>query len=312
MNLKQLEAFVSIADEGSFSRAAKSLFLTQPTVSAHISSLEQELNVRLFIRNTKEVNLSEDGKLLYGHAKQMVSLQKQIEMVFDKTRKEGSHCLRIAASSVPAQYLLPQILAQFSEKYPEEQFKLMETDSAKVVEQIVNYNADIGFTGTVFEKKHCQYIPFYQDELIIITPNSERFRKLKEVRDTEEGQQNEDKMWIQKEPVILREEGSGTRREAERLLKNMGIDLEDLNIVASMENQETIKRSVSRGIGISIISRLAAEEELREEKILEFPLSGKQGKRDINVVYNKNFQMSSLAGKFLRVVRESFKRGVIL
>ncbi|MBA4701061.1 MAG: LysR family transcriptional regulator [Ruminococcus sp.] len=303
MNLKQLEAFVSIADEGSFSRAAKSLFLTQPTVSAHISSLEQELNVRLFIRNTKEVSLSEDGKILYSHAKQMVSLQKQIEMVFDKTRKEGSHCLRIAASSVPAQYLLPQVLAQFSEKYPEEQFKLMETDSAKVVEQVVNYNVDIGFTGTVFEKKHCQYIPFYQDELIIITPNSEKFRKLKEVKDTGDGQRDEDKMWIQKEPVILREEGSGTRREAERLLKNMGINLEDLNIVASMENQETIKRSVSRGIGVSIISRLAAEEELREGKILEFSLGSKQGKRDINVVYNKNFQMSSLAEKFLRVVK---------
>lgn len=303
MNLKQLEAFVSIADEGSFSRAAKSLFLTQPTVSAHISSLEQELNVRLFIRNTKEVSLSEDGKILYSHAKQMVSLQKQIEMVFDKTRKEGSHCLRIAASSVPAQYLLPQVLAQFSEKYPEEQFKLMETDSAKVVEQVVNYNVDIGFTGTVFEKKHCQYIPFYQDELIIITPNSEKFRKLKEVKDTGDWQRDEDKMWIQKEPVILREEGSGTRREAERLLKNMGINLEDLNIVASMENQETIKRSVSRGIGVSIISRLAAEEELREGKILEFSLGSKQGKRDINVVYNKNFQMSSLAEKFLRVVK---------
>ncbi len=303
MNLKQLEAFVSIADEGSFSRAAKSLFLTQPTVSAHISSLEQELNVRLFIRNTKEVSLSEDGKILYSHAKQMVSLQKQIEMVFDKTRKEGSHCLRIAASSVPAQYLLPQVLAQFSEKYPEEQFKLMETDSAKVVEQVVNYNVDIGFTGTVFEKKHCQYIPFYQDELIIITPNSEKFRKLKEVKDTGDGQRDEDKMWIQKEPVILREEGSGTRREAERLLKNMGINLEDLNIVASMENQETIKRSVSRGIGVSIISRLAAEEELREGKILEFSLGSKQGKRDINVVYNKNFQMSSLAEKFLRIVK---------
>lgn len=303
MNLKQLEAFVAIADEGSFSRAAKSLFLTQPTVSAHISSLEQELNVRLFVRNTKEVNLSEDGKVLYSYAKQMVSLQKQIERVFDKTRKEGSHCLRIAASSVPAQYLLPQILAQFSEKYPEEQFKLMETDSAKVVEQVVNYNVDIGFTGTVFEKKHCQYIPFYQDELIIITPNSEKFRKLKEVKDTEDEQQGEDKMWIQKEPVILREEGSGTRREAERLLRNMGINLEDLNIVASMENQETIKRSVSRGIGVSIISRLAAEEELREGKILEFSLGSKQGKRDINVVYNKNFQMSSLAEKFLRIVK---------
>ncbi len=303
MNLKQLEAFVSVADEGSFSKAAKSLFLTQPTISAHISCLEQELNVRLFVRNTKEVKLSEDGKILYGYAKQIVSVQKQIEMVFDRSRKEGSHCIRIAASSVPALYLLPQILARFSEKYPREQFKLLETDSAKVVEQVVNYNVDIGFTGTVLEKKHCHYIPFYQDELIVITPNSKRFRQLRDELDQQNELQSADVMWIQNEPLILREEGSGTRKEAEKLMRNMGIKLENLNVVASMENQETIKRSVSKGIGISIISRLAAEEELREGKILEFPLGGKQGKRDINVVYNKNFQMSALTEKFLRIVK---------
>ncbi|MBO1700016.1 LysR family transcriptional regulator, partial [[Clostridium] symbiosum] len=76
---------------------------------------------------------------------------------------------------VPSQYLLPQILAKFSELYPRERFKIMETDSAKVVEQVINGNADIGFTGTVLEKKYCRYIPFYQDELVIITPNTEKF-----------------------------------------------------------------------------------------------------------------------------------------
>lgn len=301
MNLKQLEAFVSVAEDGSFSKAAKTLFLTQPTVSAHISSLEQELGVRLFIRNTKEVNLSEDGQTLYGYAKQMIVLQKKIEMQFDKTRKESSHCIRIAASSVPSQYLLPQILVRFSERYPKEQFKIMETDSAKVVEQVVNGNVDIGFTGTVLEKKYCQYIPFYQDELVVITPNSERFQHLRE----QGGEEREaEKLWIQHEPLILREEGSGTRREAEKLLKRMGIGLDSLKIVASMENQETIKRSVSKGIGISIISRLAAEDEIAEGKILSFPLNGQEGKRDINIVYNKNYQLSSLAERFLRVVNK--------
>ncbi|CUX16694.1 selenium metabolism-associated LysR family transcriptional regulator [Clostridium sp. C105KSO13] len=304
MNLKQLEAFVAIADEGSFSRAAKTLFLTQPTVSAHISSLEQELNVRLFVRNTKEVSLSEDGKILYSYAKQMISLEKQIEMTFDKTRKEGSHCIRIAASSVPAQYLVPQILERFSKKYPQEQFKLMETDSGKVVEQVVNYNVDIGFTGTVFEKKYCEYMPFYKDELVVITPNSEKFRKLIEEENAQPEGSNKNWMWIQNEPVILREEGSGTRKEAERLLKGMGINMDKLNIVASMENSETIKRSVSRGIGISILSRLAAEEELREGKILGFSFGGSnKGSRNINIVYNKNFQMSDLTEKFLKVVK---------
>lgn len=303
MNLKQIEAFVSVAEEGSFSKAAKALFLTQPTVSAHISSLEKELGVRLFVRNTKEVGLSVDGQMLYGYAKQMMTLQKKIEATFDQTRKEGSHCVHIAASSVPSQYLLPQILAAFSEKYPKEKFKIMETDSAKVVEQVVNGNVDIGFTGTVLEKKYCEYIPFYQDELVVITPNTEKFQNMHQAA----GQVRQTgKPWIGLEPLILREEGSGTRREAEKLLKKMEIDLDSLNIVASMENQETIKRSVSKGVGISIISRLAAEEEIREGKVLSFPLSGKAGRRYINVVYNKNFQLSNLAENFLRVVNRVY------
>lgn len=305
MNLKQIEAFVSVAEEGSFSKAAKALFLTQPTVSAHISSLEKELGVRLFVRNTKEVSLSEDGKLLYGHAKQMIILQKKIETAFDRTRKEGIHCIHIAASSVPSQYLLPQILAAFSERYPKEQFKIMETDSAKVVEQVVSGNVDIGFTGTVLEKKYCEYIPFYQDELVVITPNIARFREFhKDAGQTRESE----KAWIRQEPMILREEGSGTRREAEKLLKKMEISLDGVKIVASMENQETIKRSVSKGVGISIISRLAAEDEIREGKVLSFPLSGEAGKRDINVVYNKNFQLSALAESFLRIVNKVYPK----
>ena len=82
MNLKQLEAFVKVAEGGSFSKAAKDLFLTQPTISAHISSLEKELNARLFVRNTKEVSLSDDGTELYKYAKQMIDLQKKIRREF--------------------------------------------------------------------------------------------------------------------------------------------------------------------------------------------------------------------------------------
>ena len=113
MNLKQLEAFVQVAEGKSFSKAAKELFLTQPTISAHIASLERELNARLFVRNTKEVSLSEDGKDLYRYAKQIIDLQKQIEERFE-TEEEGSrHCITIAASTIPAQYLLLSLIHIF-------------------------------------------------------------------------------------------------------------------------------------------------------------------------------------------------------
>lgn len=299
MNLKQLEAFVHVAEGRSFSKAAKELFLTQPTVSAHIAGLEKELNARLFVRNTKEVKLSEEGKLLYDSAKQIVALQKKIEKTFLENEKKEEHCITIAASTIPAQYLLPEILVKFNEKYPNEQFKVIETDSAKVVEEVLNHSVDIGFTGTVLEKKDCKYIPFYQDELVVIAPNTEKFKKLQ--------QEATDIRWILQESVIMREEGSGTRKEAEKQLRKIGIDIEKLNIVASMENQEAIKKSVENGMGVSIISKLAAEEEMKKGQIIGFPLMKEDGKRDINVVYNKSFQLSHLSERFVKTVKEIYK-----
>lgn len=296
MNLKQLEAFVQVSESGSFSKAAKELFLTQPTISAHISSLEKELNVRLFIRNTKEVSLSDDGKDLYRYAKQITDLEKAIEERFYMDSDDGKHFITIAASTIPAQYLLPKILMCYRERYPKEQIKIMETDSSEVVTQVVDHMVDVGFTGTVLEKKHCKYIPFYKDELAVITPDTPEYRILKE-------QNRDDIDWIKRKPLILREEGSGTRKEAEKQLKSAGISMETLDIVASIANQETIKKSVKQGMGITVLSRLAAED---EDGLLIFPIPGADEGRDINLVYNKNYQMTRSADRFIQIVKEVY------
>ena len=296
MNLKQLEAFVQVSESGSFSKAAKELFLTQPTISAHISSLEKELNVRLFIRNTKEVSLSDDGKDLYRYAKQITDLEKAIEERFYMDSDDGKHFITIAASTIPAQYLLPKVLMCYRERYPKEQIKIMETDSSEVVTQVVDHMVDVGFTGTVLEKKHCKYIPFYKDELAVIAPDTPEYRILKE-------QNRDDIDWIKRKPLILREEGSGTRKEAEKQLKNAGISMEDLDIVASIANQETIKKSVKQGMGITVLSRLAAED---EDGLRIFPIPGADEGRDINLVYNKNYQMTRSADRFIRIVKEVY------
>ena len=296
MNLKQLEAFVQVSESGSFSKAAKELFLTQPTISAHISSLEKELNVRLFIRNTKEVSLSDDGKDLYRYAKQITDLEKAIEERFYMDSDDGKHVITIAASTIPAQYLLPKVLMCYRERYPKEQIKIMETDSSEVVTQVVDHMVDVSFTGTVLEKKHCKYIPFYKDELAVITPDTPEYRILKE-------QNRDDIDWIKRKPLILREEGSGTRKEAEKQLKNAGISMETLDIVASIANQETIKKSVKQGMGITVLSRLAAED---EDGLLIFPIPGADEGRDINLGYNKNYLMTRSADRFIRIVKEVY------
>lgn len=300
MNLKQLEAFVHVAEGGSFSKAAKELFLTQPTVSAHISSLEKELNVRLFIRNTKEVNLSDDGRELYKYAKQMIDLQKKIEERFSAKKEAGKHCISIAASSIPAQYLLPKVLLRFNEKFPDEQLRIIESDSSEVVTKVVDHMVDVGFTGTVLEKKHCKYLPFYKDELVIVTPATEKYLALQD-------EMPDDISWINQEAFIMREEGSGTRKEAEKQLQNAGIAVENLNVIASIGNQEAIKKAVRQGMGISVMSRLAAEDEIEAGKLLIFAIPGAAEGRDINLVYNKNYELSRSAERFIRVVKEVYK-----
>ena len=299
MNLKQIEAFVKVADTGSFSKAARDLYLTQPTISAHITSLEKELKARLFVRNTKEVRLSEDGEVLYQYAHRILILEKRIEEIFMEKSQKTAMEVRIASSSIPAHYLLPDILAGFQKAYPKEAFRLMETDSARVVDIVSENLVDIGFTGTKIDKKNCRYISLCKDELAIIMPNTEKYRRIQEV---EKGIS-----WLQKEPVMMREKGSGTRREAERCLKNAGVSLEKLNIIASIESTETIKRSVQNGIGVTVLSRLAAEEEINSGKVLEFPMDKEKNSRELYLVYNKEIPLSPAAEKFLKMVKAKYQ-----
>lgn len=301
MNLKQIEAFVLVAEKESFSETAKALFLTQPTISAHVSELEKELNLRLFARDKKKVTLTEDGKNFYEYAKQVTLLMKQIEEKFlAKEEADDNAEIVIAASSVPAQYLLAEIMFRFRLRYPQRQFVIKESDSAGVAEMVRMRQADIGFTGAKVSGKRCKYIPFYKDELVVITPNEEKYRWKQQFNSVAD--------WIRDEPLVLREEGSGTRKEALKILGKMGIEKGKLNIVASMESTETVKQSVAMGMGVSILSALAVQDVVSTGKVLGFPLGADVGVRDIYVVYNKDFGMTTTVKNFLRVMEKLYPK----
>ena len=298
MKLKQLEVFVAVADHKSFSRAAEALYLTQPTVSVYISGLEKELNAKLFVRNTKEICMTEQGTQLYQYAREMLILQDQIMELFAADSRKEKPRLVVAASTVPSRYLLPDILARYKEKYPYGQLELRESDSARVIEDVANHVVDVGFTGTLIENKSCRYLPFYEDELVVIMPNTDRYRAILE--------QEKGLEWICREPLLMREEGSGTRKEAEKQLRLSGLDVAKLHVAASVESTETIKRSVKNGIGITIISSLAVREEIAAGTVLAFPAGKNRSTRKLYLVYNNSYALSRQAEKLVKVVQELY------
>ena len=297
MNLKQLESLVLIIESRSFSQAAQKLFLSQPTISSQISLLERELKAQLLVRTTKEVYPTEDGKKLYTYAKQILRLQQSILEDF-KVNSEESNLLTLGTSSIVEQYILPEVLPKYLNKNNIE-FKISEGDSGQVIEKISNKEVELGLVGTKIENSNLIFEPFYKDKLVLITPVTKKYLKLKE-----EGFNISN---LLKEPIIMREEGSGTRKEINEFLKSKKINMSDLKIIATLNSTESIKRSVQNNMGISIMSHLAAEDFVKDNKVLVFEFEDMHMYRNLYIVRNKEMYMSKSALKFIKFMRDFFK-----
>lgn len=298
MNLKQLESFCYIIETNSFSEAAKKLFLTQPTISSHISLLEKELSTQLLIRTTKDVTPTDAGKKLYTYAKQMLQIQNTILEEFHVKSEDEKNVITLGASSIPEQYILPEILPKYLKKNKNE-FKIGRGDSFEIINQVVNKEIEIGLVGTQIETSNCIFEPFYKDKLVVITPVNQKYLQMKE-----EGFHIKD---LLKEPIIMREEGSGTRKEIKKFLNHMKINDGSLNIIATLNSTEAIKRSVANNMGISIISNLAVQDYIKDKRVLAFDLAEENIYRNLYIVRNKEMYMSKSSLKFIKFMREIFK-----
>ena len=297
MDFKQLEAFAAVAERMSFSEAAKSLFLTQPTISAHVKELEAELGKHLFERTTRRITLTADGEKLFGYASRILSLRKKA--LSDLCGQTGA-TIHIGASTLPVAHFLPQAVVKFRELHSQIGFDICKSDSLGVIEKLLDGTLDVGLTGTKTFDKRCIFEPFYQDELVIATPFSRHFKKLKA-----EGASPKD---LFREPLIMRESGSGTRREAERLLTLMGIPPEDLHIAVCMNDPEAIPNSIIAGVGISIISKKVVEDLEKDGKLLIFPFMDPPAYRSLYIVWRKDQFLSRYTKDFIRMLQEMFSK----
>ena len=203
----------------------------------------------------------------------------------------------MGASSIPEQYILPEILPRYIKKNKCE-FKILQGDSGEVIDKILNKEVEVGLVGTEVENSSLIFEPFYNDKLVIITPVTEKYLKMKN-----EGFHISD---LLKEPIIMREEGSGTRKEIKEFLRHQNFDINDLNVIATLNSIEAIKRSVQNNMGISIMSNLAVGDFVDDNKVLVFEFEEGNMYRNLYIVRNKEMYMSKCAIKFTKFVRDFF------
>ncbi|MDD6105457.1 MAG: selenium metabolism-associated LysR family transcriptional regulator [Ruminococcus sp.] len=296
MEFKQLEAFVAVVDYGSFSEAARKLYLTQPTISAHVRSLEEELHTKLILRTTKKTTITTRGYQLYDSAVRMLEIRNNLLENFTGVQK---HMIDLAASTIPSSYLLPEILAAFGKTHPDIYFHSIQADSTESINRVLDGTVDLALVGQNTRDETCVFLPFCQDELVIATPITNHYLGLQNKSVTFED--------FIKDPIIIREKGSGTKKEMDLFLEQIGVTPSDLNVIARMNDLEGIKKSIVNGLGISILSARSAIDLQKTKQILLFPLEESAHKRTFYIVYSKNRILKPHVRQFIQFVQNFYR-----
>jgi DNA-binding transcriptional LysR family regulator len=293
MDIRKIEAFSKVYEHCSFSKAGKSLYLSQPTISAHVASLEQELEVQLFDRIGRTVVPTKAGEVLYEHAKKIFEASELAISELRKLQDRITGKLDIGGSTIPANFIMPEILAKFWKKYPEVILDLRIGDSEEIVSQIRDNALMLGVVGAVFESPELHFEKIAVDSLVLVmTPQLYKsFRHLP----VEE--------LLRALPWVLREEGSGTRLAMSDSLSNFDIDINSLRAVIMVRNAGAMSKCLAAGMGASITSAITVQGELDNGTLVAVDLPGLKMDRSFHVVYNKKRSLFPAAIKLIEFLK---------
>ncbi|MBN1668744.1 MAG: LysR family transcriptional regulator [Anaerolineales bacterium] len=267
----RLNIFLHVVETHSFSTAAQRLHISQPTVSKQIKELESELKTELFLRGPGGVQLTEAGKTLVPWARKLVRDCVDLENMMGSLDQEISGHLKIACSTTSGKYILPQLAARFREKNLGVRISILPCTQENIALQLLSEEADLGVASIELVGVGVECQPFLTDEVILIVPAAHPWVKRSAI-DPEE---------LLDEPILLREPTSGTRRVLQTELAQYDIALDDLNVLLEVGNAEAIVLTVSAGLGISFVSRMAAAYAQAWGRVVEVPVNGLKLQRQI-------------------------------
>ena len=290
-DLHQLRIFVEVVKEKSFSKAAENLMISQPTVSVHVQNLETTLGVKLIDRVSRRALPTEAGERLYRYARLILRLSyRAFEVVSGyKDAVEGE--VVVAASTIPGNYLLPRYVAAFVKEYPQCRVKVRETDSANAVSQVARREVPIAIVGARYPEKTLSFHPLVEDRLVVVASSSSELadKGTIELRD------------LLALPMVIREEGSGTRLRLESALKDAGISPAILKVAAEMGSTVAMLEAVKAGVGVAVVSRFVVDSLGEELVALEF--SDATVNRWFYLVTNERMTLSPAAERFVEMVK---------
>ena len=286
MTIRHLEIFIAVCDYGKMSLAARKLHIAQPSVSQAISQLEKYYGVKLFERLSRKLFITEAGKKLLSYARHVVSLFNEMEE--NMKGIAGKINLRIGATVTVGTCVLNDILKAYEVKHPEVNTQVFVQNTSSIEEMILKNDLDIGVIEGEIKNPDIFKIPIISDELVLVCSNSHKFANLENVDITE----------LQNLDFILREKGSGTGELFERALENAKVTINEKWVC---NNSEAIKNAVINGQGLTVISKMLVEKELKNKKLHSIMINGVKLTRDFNVIYHKNKYLSDPLKSFISV-----------
>lgn len=295
MRLEYIRSFMSVVNYKSFSLAAQNIFLSQPTISTHIKQLENELGVQLLVRSTKDVILSEAGLIFYPYAVRLLETEHEAVVSLGAKESQVSGTVSISTSSVPGNYVLPHFFAAVKETFPDISYRVSEGDSAKVIQEVLHFDTEIGVGSIESMNEKCSCEPLFQDEIVLITPNTEKYKRMNGIFPPE---------LLKNERFVLRESGSGTKMASENMERSLKLDLKSIKVAAQFESSEMVRRAVEAGVGIAFISRLAIRDSRELQKVQEFRFEHVNSRRQLYLVYHKDRVLSLPARSTIKALRK--------
>lgn len=287
MDLAQLEAFVTVVREGSFSKAAGVLFRTQPAVSQIIKRLEDEIGQPLFDRSSRRGMLTDAGRILYDHAERLLNFRTQALAALDDVRHLRSGQLVITANELTCLYLLP-VLHEYRRQYPDIRLSIRRALGSRIPSDVRDYGSDIGVVTYHPVDAALESVVMYRDELAFVVPPTHRFTSKQQVSIKDLGD----------ESFVAHHVSSPYRAKVLETFRRRRVTLQ---MPVEMPTIDAIKKFVATGHGVALLPAIAVEGELARGELVRVRVPELAFERPVRLVYRKGHEISQAARAFLAV-----------